>query len=233
MYWKSFLHSSHYIFPSSALLSHPSVCSVYRVLPLTYIKSHRIKTAGQLLNTPCCSGALVCKFARLLQSADVTVSWFPWVWENLGLKTKKWKNKPIHNLQELPVNEHQRDRKESVVLIKGTLRSRWVLLIDFRKMRPVCVRCPMNHHQNFTRVSSSSRPHEASRSTLPRLQGRIQLSGCLLHPYIDFSAHLWWQVWTFPPICRCIYLPHTLPGSTHSSSHTRPCVAVSTNMILT
>lgn len=89
------------------------------------------------------------------------------------------------------MNERQRGRKEgeeSVALIKGTLRSRGVLLIDVRKMRPVYVRSPMNH-QNFTLISSSSRPHEPSRSTLPQLHGRIELSGFLFHPSIDFSAH--------------------------------------------
>lgn len=73
------------------------------------------------------------------------------------------------------MNEHQWGKKEgeeSVVPIKGTLRSPWVLLIDFRKMRPVSARSPMTHHANFTRVSSSSRPLKPSRSTFPRLRGK-------------------------------------------------------------
>lgn len=169
-YWKSFLHSSHYIFPSSTLSWRPSVCSVYRDLPLTYIKSHHIKTTGRLLHTPCFFCTLGRKLAPMLQSADVTVPWFPWIWDNLGLHKRKSKSKTIYRPQESPVNEHQRDGKEgeeSVVLIKGILRSQWVLLIDLRKMRPVCVRSLMNHHQNFTCISSSSHLHESSRSTLP------------------------------------------------------------------
>lgn len=111
-----------------------------------------------------------------------------------------------------------------MVVIKGRLKSLGIVLNDYKKMMSVFVLLCSVFHESSSALSSSW-------AFFCHFNTGEKTDSSVGQPYIDLSTHLLWEVRTFPPICQCIYLSHTLPGITRVSSHTHPCVTMSSTWI--